>query len=283
MTEREAFEAWAPPEMAWSAWAKPTLFVHPPRPIGTQILGAPGAPTPGAATGPTPFESPLPAPHGADGSSDELAWPRLIPGHSALVLEMPGPLGVESGIALRDRGYWPVPLYNATPGFNAFVDVGPTVRALHDGAPRLRGRFDPAALPCFLLDINRCPAGLRRSPGRYDNRSVVFPQDFPSAILMRSRGVEQVVVVSHGSSPSAGGADLATDLAHVLHGWERDGLRILRMTATSGKPPVQISVPKPKGFGLAWRRLITFAGFRRSAVGGFGSLIPEASTGGGYS
>ena len=27
MTGRESFEAWAPADLVWSAWAKPTLFL----------------------------------------------------------------------------------------------------------------------------------------------------------------------------------------------------------------------------------------------------------------
>ncbi len=269
MSGRAEFEAWAPPEVRWSAWAKPTLFVHPPPPTVTTSAAA-------ALRGP-------PEPAGARPTSDELGWPRALPKHSAVVLEMPGALAVSTGIALRDKGYWPVPLFNATPGPNPFVDVAPIIRALKEGASALGGGRDARVLPCFLLDVDRCPPGLRSSPGRYDNRSVVFPQDFPSATLMRAEGIEQVVVVVHTPAGSGAAPEFARDLAHVLYGWQGDGLRIMRTSATSTAAPTGVEVPKPSGFGLAWRRILMFAGLRRSGAGGFGSLIPEASTGGGYS
>jgi len=285
MTGRESFEAWAPADLVWSAWAKPTLFVHP-------SLTPPDAKPTGRARSarPTPFQpqpiaptQPAPASSIERIDSDDLVWPRTLPRHAALLLELPGPMAVSAGVALRDKGFWPVPLFNATPGPNPIVDVMPTIRALHDAAPLLRGAPDPQTLPCFLLDAARCPQATGKSPGRYDNRSIVFPQDFPSATLMRSRGVEQVVVVTLAPPGDPGRFQPAKDLAHVLHAWQRDGLRLLHTTTTSGNPPSHVSVPKPKDFGLAIRRILALTGFTRSAAGGFGAFIPVVATGSGYS
>lgn len=268
---RDAFEAWAPPHVEWAAWCKPTLFIQPP--ATPRATPAPASMPPVPAS---PDSTGLSAPGG------DVDFAREIPKHSALVLDLPGPRSVEVGVSLLDRGYWPVPLFNATPGPNPLVDVAPIVRALLHAAPVLRSaapRAGDQTLPCFLLDSGRCPQGLRSTPGRYDNRSVVFPQDFPSATRLRSRGIEQVLVVhqQQGTTP------FAADLAHVLYAWQRDGLRIARLAPSAAARPEPASIPRPKGFGLALRRVLTFAGLRRSAAGGFGAFTPEASTGSGYS
>jgi hypothetical protein len=49
------------------------------------------------------------------------------------------------------------------------------------------------------------------------------------------------------------------------------------------KEPRAVTVEKPSKFGFAVRRVMTFAGLRRSAVGGFGCWVPEQSSGSGYS
>lgn len=288
MTPRQAFEAWAPPHTPWSAWAKPTLFIDrtPARP------GQMGGLTAVAQT-----TSPSAQAAGAVGaaptfpSSEAHVWPLHIPKHCALVLDMPGPRAVEAGVSLRDRGYWPVPLFNATPGPNPVVDVTNTVRALLAAAPHLAaagGQAGEQALPCFLIDDNRCPKVTGSVVGKYDNRSIVFPQDFPSATLLRSRGIEQVLVVHHtyqAGEPSNGaqGGKLADDLAHVLFAWQRDGLRILRFTPAMEKEPRAVTIAKPSRFGFALRRIMTFSGLRRSAAGGFGCFVPEQASGSGYS
>ena len=55
-------------------------------------------------------------------------------------------------------------------------------------------------------------------PGTFDNRWVVFPQDFPSAAFLRSRGVAEVLLIQAGAQPQE-------DLAHVLLRWQQGGPR----------------------------------------------------------
>ena len=59
------------------------------------------------------------------------------------------------------------------------------------------------------------------SPGKFDNRWVVFPQDFPSATFLRSRGVADVLLIHSGKS-------VQEDLAHVLLRWQQGGLRMMQ-------------------------------------------------------
>ena len=80
------------------------------------------------------------------------------------------------------------------------------------------------APPAFLLDSRRFPRGKAASPGQFDNRWMVFPQDFPSGKLLLSRGLRRAVVVREGP--------LMDDLAHVLRRWQEAGVRIEEKVAT---------------------------------------------------
>lgn len=255
MSDRASFELWAPPHVPWSRWAKPTLFAH-----------ATAATDPGDAPPPrTP-------------RSAELVWPERIPPRTALVLDMPAATSIEAGLALIDRGYWPVPLFNATPGTRPILDADPILRSLRATAPALRSRGDASAMPCFLLDSGRCPPGVKPTPGQYDNRWIVFPQDFPSGTMLRAHSIEQAMIVLEGGH----GPDIPTDLAHVAFGWQRDGLRILTYAPARQSRPEAAQIARPGGFGSSWRRILTFVGLHRNGAGGFGSRIPEQSSGSGY-
>lgn len=255
MSIHAEFEAWAPEHIVWSRWAKPTMFVD----QGTPLAAIPKL---------------LPM------TSEGLGWPEAIPPRSCVVLELPGPMSVEAGLALRDRGYWPVPLFNATHANGAIVHVEPIALALRAAARSLSTHQtqpgDPPPLPCFLLDAGRCPP-VSPSPGRYDNRSIVFPQDFPSATMLRSHSIEQAVVVTHDARDT-----FAPDLRHVLHGWQRDGLRIMRFSLEFHESPQPVQVDRPSGFGMFWQRIVAASGFRRNAAGGFGSLVPMPSESSGH-
>src|SRR3954452_24194 len=177
MTREEMFDAWAPAGGPWSDWAKPVLFAHWPRPL------------------PADPEAP-PA---------DLSWVPPAAGRAALVIDLPGAAGVHLGLALAAAGYRPVPLYNAVPppaegdpGASVVV-VEPVLAALARGADRLRASPPPAdappALPppraapppAFLLDADRQTARRDLAPGEFDNRSVVFPTDVPSAVRLAAQ------------------------------------------------------------------------------------------------
>ena len=112
------------------------------------------------------------------------------------------------------------------------------------------------------------------SPGKFDNRWVVFPQDFPSATFLRSRGVADVLLIHAGGR-------VQEDLAHVLLRWQQGGLRILS-ASPSDISTRELTVTPPSWFRRAWYRAITAARLRRNNAGGFGAVIPVRSGGGGH-
>jgi len=250
MDERQRlFEIWAPPDAAFSPWAKPVLFTQ--MDLWRVTHGS--------------EEHPLP----------DQPWGEAADGRSALVLDLPGADSVWHALALARRGYRPVPLFNGSFGEQAAVEVRSIITALQLAAPALeRARVRTDAPPAFMLDSNRRGSGRGPGPGWYDNRWVVFPQDFPSGRLLRSRGIERALVVREEKEP------LGDDLAQVLARWRKDGVEL-----TSAR--TDAAHVAPLGVSARWRLrplaalALVMLGLRRNSAGGFGSRVPTLPEGGG--
>lgn len=246
ISAEDLYAIWAPDGARWTEWAKPAAFLLPVIPDAE--------PTPGADAVPG-----LPE-----------AWT-----DTAVIADLPGAEAVHVGMALAKRGYRPVPLFNATFGPNAVIDVEVITRALASHAETLRRLvIAPDALPVFLLDSRRRHNTVgAATPGWYDNRWVALPQDFPSGTLLRSRGITDVTLLLRDESgPSE-------DLAHVLLRWQQGGLRIMA-ASPADTAPRPLTVTRPSWFRLAWYRALTAARLRRNNAGGFGAVIPVATSGG---
>jgi hypothetical protein len=258
LTKYELFDVWAPAGAIWSPWVKPVVFAHvvAPRP---EPLIAPPVP--------------------------DVSWAPPADGRTAIVVDLPGEAGVQMGIALARVGYRPIPLYNAAPGPGlepigglpqAMVDVRPIKWALREFGPELLSLKLPAcAPPAFLLDANRRTGRGPALPGRFDNRSVSFPTDFPGANLLLHRGIRDVLLVqAQGSAPEA-------DLAHTLRRWQEAGIgiRIKRMEIPG--PPIACHVAPPRCYRSIWYRLGVLLRLRRNPLGGFGGMLPDPSASGG--
>lgn len=247
MNGSELFDVWAPADSVWSRWAKPVLFAEQ------------GAAPP-------------------DPSQPMLVLPELnlsLDRNTAVVVDLPGMDSVLTGLALAREGFRPVPLFNCGHHSAAVVDTGSILRLLRGGAEILAGlAFSPEAPPAFLLDARRLPSGVSLKPGMFDNRWMVFPQDFPSANFLKSRQIHRVLLLEGGGQPQP-----ASDLAHVLLRWQEAGLQIYAAGPT-GEDMRELRVEKPWSFRQAWYRALAVAGLRRNSAGGFGSIIPQPSSGG---
>jgi hypothetical protein len=250
MTNEECFAIWAPDGVVWSQWAKPVTF--------TQLNRAS---TPDTA--PPQWEAP-----------EVRSVPS--PGRTAVIVDAPGPNAVRLGIALARIGYRPVPLFNATTGYAEVLDIDPIAHHLLEGAPLLQDLRLPAdAPPAFLLDAQRMNPQVLPYPGKFDNRWMTLPQDFPSATMLRAHGVVEALLLRHSDRVPD------QDLAHVLRRWQDAGVRITIGDLATGGEPQPYQVERPSLFRRAWYRAVALMGLRRNDVGGFGSAIPEESTGGG--
>ncbi len=260
MTGRELYEVWAPALDEWSPWVKPVLFAE----IDDFANDA--------AFIPMPKEPGLRC--------------RIEPiRDTAVVLDLPGPRSLLAGLDLAKVGYRPVPLYNTTSGRHQKVPpekcvlphVAVLVRMLSMPlAEHVRNTIIGETPPVFLLDSRRLRGGNSPSPGMYDNRWMVFPQDFPSAGFLKSRGITQAVVVQEEMGP------LADDLSHVLLRWKQAGIAILRQDADMDSPPRAAEIQEPSRFRSTLYRVFALMGLRRNSAGGFGSVIPIPGQGGGF-
>jgi hypothetical protein len=251
MDKRAIFELWAPQDSPWSLWAKPTLFVHlvsETEPPGELSLGK------------------VPAlPSAAD--------------RCALVLDLPGAESVALGLALARQGYRPVPLFNACPPpiiggkfVQTTVEIYPILRAVASGGSILvQAELGFSAPPVFLLDVNRTDQASPLGPGTFDNRSVVFASDFPSAAFLHQRQITRAIVIHSAGRP------VANDLRAALRHWKAAGLALDVITPEG--EPVPVAWPGNGFFGELAVRWFAFFKLKRSSQGGFGAFVPESSGG----
>jgi hypothetical protein len=249
MISTEVYKLWAPDESLWSNWVKPVLFIE---------------------RGVAPFPP-------VDWRQANVAWAPGVDAATAIILDLEEAFPVWMGLALAARGYRPVPLYNGASGPSAIVEVGRIAGALHAAARELAGfSVAPDAPPIFLLDAKRSGGSALVSPGRFDNRWAVFPQDFPSANFMLARGI-RAVVLGQASAQAP-----QPDLAHVLLRWQEAGIQILSCDVRGSMAPTPMRVSRPGHFRSLWYRALVLAGLRRNSAGGFGAVVPQPSQSGGY-
>ncbi len=251
----EIYRVWAPPEALWSRWVKPILFSF--------VDGV--------------FEG-----RAARSVRFERDW---IPsaGSAAIVLDLPEDDGVLWSIELARLGYRPVPLYNALPFPLSEKMTAPeyrracTVRmeAILASMVREASVLDqihliPNAPPVFLLDADRRLARTDVTPGVFDNRSVSFVTDFPSAEFLLTHGIRSAIVVQESEK-------LARDLIETLVSWQQGGVQIFCKRRGYTGQPSPVVVKRPSFLSVIWFRLGVALGLRRGELGGFGGIVPASS------
>jgi hypothetical protein len=257
---RELYGIWAPTESIWSPWVAPAFFAQ-------LTCGETRLPAAGMAPSREWFES------GAD------------PG-SAIIIDLPGAESFRLAMQLAGIGYRAVSLINASPSRftlfdgneappNVVLDMNAMVRAVCASVDVMRNRaLPPEAPPAFVLDANRRRGTRPVREFMFDNRWMVFPQDFPSARFLTEHGIRRVVLVQTDNSQPQ------EDLAHVLLRWQEAGIPITLKVIGDTNAPVEIRVAKPSRFKAMWYRVLAAIGFHRSSVGGFGAIAPERSSAG---
>ena len=246
MDKAAFYRIWAPDAAVWSPWVKPVLFLQ-------------MKPSPIAAS---------------QGGQTKLPIPQWMPDPSArtaVILDLPGARSVWTGVQLARNGYRPVPLFNSWPHFRSVLDLAPLQAAMAAATQALGAmRIADDAPPVFLLDADRMNGV--PVPGSFDNRWIVFPQDFPSARFLRTQGIRDVLLVRTNGA-------IKNDLAHVLLRYQEEGLQIL--SAHPEDPgPAPLTVQKPAWYRSLIQRMISARPFRRNSAGGFGSVVPEPTSGG---
>ncbi len=256
LSKEDCYRAWAPPGARWSQWVKPVLFSF----VGARLIE-----------------------NSTNDAGSKMRAVLPVSERSAYVLELRGPEGVYRGVELARHGYQPVPLYNALPFPISEVNKDPVERskttvaverilaALCEQAVAL-GLCNLAgdAPPAFLLDANRRKAFNQVSPGVFDNRSVCFTTDFPSAGTLSNNGIKRVILVRESNK-------IEPDLLEVLLGWQQSGIDILAARISDSEPPTPIALRKPSIFQRLWYKMLVSFGTRRGELGAFGGIIPSSS------
>jgi len=248
MDAEELFDIWAPADSIWSKWAKPAIFTtsaSDSRPVSAHPL------------------------------IDLYSW-RLGLGATAAIINLPGADAVIYGLSLAQQGFQPVPLFNSINGPAEVYNVSVVKSALTTGAETLRTlAIRPDAPPAFLLDSTRLDG--QAKPGMFDNRWVVFPQDFPSSTYLLAHGIKQVILVQAASL-------IDRDLGWVLGLWKRAGLEVLLLQQGAATPHTLDTVRKINRFDFARAAfvagLISTLDLHRNNAGGFGSIVPVPQSGG---
>jgi len=201
-----------------------------------------------------------------------------------VVVDLPGANAVNTGLELARRGWRPVPLFNAVPypilggaptqGVVA-VNVQEISSALDAAADELRQlALDGPAPPAFLLDSRR--RGTHEpSSGDFDNRSISFPSDFPSARFLKEHGIESMTLIQS----SALGTQPQADLAHTLRRWQEGGIVLELVHPEPNSAISPLSVEPPSNFKAFWYRFTALLGLQPTTLGGYGGMIGSAGTG----
>ena len=236
-----AYKVWAPENVPWAAWVKPVLFAG--ELYGYEAVNVP-----------------------------EIDWVTSADKNTMIILDLPGKIGVETGLALAQIGYRPVPLYNGTNApkhKTATVDSSGIAFALVEGAKILESLKLPSdAPPAFLLDFNRMtPSSLL--PGKFDNRWYIFPQDMPSATFLTGNNISKIIVRTNR---------IEDDLSHILCRYQKQGIKIYVSYPKNENEILEINISEPSKFKSLWYRFTTMIGLRRNFAGGFGGIIPETSS-----
>jgi hypothetical protein len=215
MDKTEIYRIWAPADAIWSPWVKPVLFAW-----------AESAPLDSSKT--------------PDISPDDVRYLPEASDRSVVIIELPGALSLLCGLELAKRGFRPVPLYNCIPGpapqsqmslgdgkIPVAVDVRAIISLIWHNSAQLKSLNLPVdAPPAFLLDSNRCPTFLAggddffdRSNKFFDNRWLIFSEDFPSTAFLRDRGLSHVTIVRQRRTARL-------DLRQILLAWREQGLAL---------------------------------------------------------
>ncbi len=194
LTGKEIYQIWAPVGKKWVDWVRPVPFIE----IHTQKKGY----------------------IISSNSIPEQIEIADADGKTAIIVDLPGEDSIEMGLALAQRGYRPIPVYNGVEeqqGARATTDNQSIDTALFYGAMKLKEISIPEdAPPAFLMDKNRLQR-YKMDDSIFDNSWDIYPQDIPSAKYLSSQGIEKILVI---------GDSLARDLKKILRDFQKKGLEI---------------------------------------------------------
>lgn len=259
------FDVWGPhPAGPWGPYHCVPLFAALDR-LKRDAIG-PAAP-PGSPKRPkAPPELPRFARPGAPA-------PRWLTPSTWTILDLPGARSVEAAAWLvRATGAQPVCTFDNWPHERGVLKPELALAELLRWATTLRDarpKITPESPPLWICERER----LGERPGRpreFDNRYFHDDSVLPGPGVLRRHGIERVVYVV----PAATDAPLA-DLEGYFGELLLAGIAVFRVSLDAADASLEpFTSPRTP-------RRLNRSGYRRSAVGGFGTLVPEPSSGSG--
>jgi hypothetical protein len=267
LSAEKLYDTWAPaPGSPWSPFHCVPLFAAVDRIPKTHIGPAP---EPGTVEKWVGKVDPVLPPHARFGAPGPI-W---ADSENAIFLDLPGPLSVEAAAWLvTAAGCQTICTFDNWPHPKGLLNAEDTLAALLRWASTVddaRSYLTPSAPPVWVCDNGRL--GLRvGKPGEFDNRYFLDDSVLPGPRLLAANGIVRATYVSFGQE-DVPLLDLEGYFAELLGA----GIRVDHVDiADESLEPRPLSTPakprKPKRDT-----------FRRSAAGGFGSEVPEPSSGGG--
>ena len=259
------YDVWGPhPEGPWVPYHSVPLFAALDR-LKLESVG-PAAPL---GSPRRPAEPPELQAHARPGAPAPAWWTPT----TWTVLDLPGARSVEAAAWLVGAtGAQPVSTFDNWPHERGVLQPELALAELLRWATTLeqaRAAIAPEAPPVWICERERL--GARRGrPREFDNRYFLDDSVLPGTAVLRRHGLERVVYVA----PSAAAepiADVVDYFAELL----LEGIAVYRVGIDSEGAPIEPFASTPGA-----RPSLVRAGYHRSAVGGFGTLVPEPSSGG---
>lgn len=200
----------------------------------------------------------------------KLRMPAWLDNETALFVDLPGPQSVALGAALATQGCELVCTFNNWPHAKAVLRLESLIACLlRYGSWLQQSRIRPqgAAPVAWLCDATRLE-GSRGQPGQFDNRYYLEDTQMPGSAYLRRHGIRRIVHFGVPGEPVRG------DLAQYLQEYRREGLEVSRSELLPDG-----GLATPSALTLPVGRFIR--NFMPNPGGGFGSMVPQPSSGGG--
>jgi hypothetical protein len=263
-TAEALFDVWGPHRSSpWAPFHSVPLFAALDR-MPPPGAGPAPAPDPGAAGDPRNRIPPIAAPGSAP--------PPFLGADTWIIVDMPGPAAVQVAVWLIGAGSQPVCTFDNWPHPKGVLRAEQTLAELIRWATtvaQLRQGLGPQSPPLWICDSDRL--GQRSgAPGEFDNRYYLDDSTLPGPRTLSAAGIRRVVYLTLGADDGPV-LDLVDYFAELLAA----GLVVEHADLAAASL-------EPRAFaGPRTRHRVIKATFRRSAAGGFGTAVPEPSSGGG--
>jgi hypothetical protein len=189
-----------------------------------------------------------------------------------IILDLPGTAVIQTAVWLLNAGCQPVCTFDNWPhprGLLRSEDILAEMLRWAGSVARLRPRMKPDSPPLWICDSQRL--GERGGkPGEFDNRYFLDDSVLPGIATLRDAGIRRVVYITL-TAEDMPVLDLEPYFTELLTA----GLSVQHLPLSSGGlEPAPFAAPPA-------RRPLKRRTFRRSAAGGFGTEVPQPSSGGG--